>query len=115
MKHEMKLDPVPFSLIKSEKKTYELRLFDEKRRRIRLFDVIEFTCTAPPHEKLCADVVGIHKFDSFKELYFNLPLLKCGYTPEDIDAAKPDDMDAYYSKEQQEQYGVVGIEINVIN
>ena len=37
--------------------------------------------------------------------------MKCGYTKEDIDTASPDDMDKYYTKEEQEKYGVVGIEI----
>lgn len=37
--------------------------------------------------------------------------MKCGYTEEDIASASPDDMDAYYSKEKQKEYGVVGITI----
>ena len=44
----------------------------------------------------------------------NLPLLKCGYTEKDIATASPDDMDFYYSKEKQEKYGVVGIEVEVL-
>ena len=41
----------------------------------------------------------------------NLPLSKCGYTEQELDTASPDDMFAYYSKENQEKYKVVGIEI----
>ena len=37
-----------------------------------------------------------------------------GYTEDDIDTAAPADMDLYYSKEKQEKYGVVGIEIELI-
>ena len=33
------------------------------------------------------------------------------YTEADVDAASPADMDAYYSKEAQQRYGVVGIEL----
>ena len=42
----MKLNPAPFAMIKSGKKTIELRLFDEKRQQIKAGDAIEFTNTA---------------------------------------------------------------------
>jgi ASC-1-like (ASCH) protein len=35
-------------------------------------------------------------------------------TEEDIDTASPEDMEEYYSKEKQAQYGVVGIKITLI-
>ena len=53
-------------------------------------------------------------YASFEELYRELPLLECGYTEEDIDTASPEDMEEYYSKEKQAQYGVVGIKISLI-
>ena len=53
-------------------------------------------------------------FDSFEELYKHLPLMECGYTEEDIHTASPDDMEMYYSKEKQKQYGVIGIQISLI-
>ena len=43
-----------------------------------------------------------------------LPLLKCGYTEENLTTANPADMEEYYSKEQQMQYGVVAFEIERI-
>lgn len=114
MRHEMKLHPAPFEMIARGKKTIELRLYDEKRRKIRVGDEIVFTCTEPPYAALSAEVVGLHRYDSFRELYADLPLLKCGYTEADIDDAGPEDMNAYYSKEQQALYGVVGIEIRLM-
>ena len=56
----------------------------------------------------------LHIFDSFKELYNNLPLLKCGYTEQELDTASADDMLAYYPKEKQDRYKVVGIELELI-
>ncbi|MBQ1852397.1 MAG: ASCH domain-containing protein, partial [Lachnospiraceae bacterium] len=38
----MQLQPEPFDLIKSGAKTIELRLYDEKRRKIRIGDEIVF-------------------------------------------------------------------------
>ena len=58
-----------------------------------------------------ATVAKLHCFESFEALYQSLPLLKCGYTAEDINNAHPSDMEVYYSAEQQKKYGVVGIEL----
>ena len=108
--HNMKLHTVPFEKIKSGSKTIELRLYDEKRQMINPGDTIVFTNTATG-EQLRAKVKKLHRFASFEELYQTLPLLQCGYTAEDIDSASPADMEAYYSKEEQQKYGVVGIEL----
>lgn len=108
--HNMKLNSSPFEMIKSGEKTIELRLFDEKRRQIKEGDKIVFTNTESG-ETMDRRVVRLHRFNSFEELYKVLPLLKCGYTTEDVDKAKPSDMEQYYSAEEQKKYGVVGIEL----
>ena len=108
--HPMKLHASPFEKIKSGEKTIELRLFDEKRRQIKVGDTIAFTNTATG-ETHSTKVLKLHRFDSFEELYAALPLLKCGYTTEDIDTAQPSDMEQYYPVEEQKQYGVIGIEV----
>lgn len=114
MKHFMKLHNEPFMYIKSGLKAIELRLNDEKRRSICVGDEIEFSNTSDKNQTLNCKVVALHHFPSFDELYRSLPLLKCGYTPQDIAAASPSDMDMYYSKEEQQKYGVLGIEIKLI-
>jgi len=38
MKHEMKLYPEPFQMIADGRKTIELRLYDEKRKKIKAGD-----------------------------------------------------------------------------
>ncbi len=108
----MKLWRQPFRAIKQGKKTIELRLYDEKRRKIRVGDVLRFDL-ADGDESLTAEVIKLHVFPSFKQLYERLPLNKCGY--DDVSAAKWTDMEAYYSKEAQAAFGVVGIEIRLIN
>ncbi len=110
MNHNMNLSPVPFEMIKSGQKTIELRLNDEKRQRIKTGDTIIFSNTESG-ERLGVKVKQIHKFESFAQLYKSLPLLSCGYTQADIETAKPEDMDVYYSPERQKEYGVLGIEI----
>ena len=108
--HNMKLKPQPFEMIKSGKKTIELRLLDEKRQLIKVGDTIVFTNTST-NEKIISTVLKLHLFNNFKELYDTLPLLKCGYTPDDVDSAQYSDMEQYYSLEEQEKYGVIGIEL----
>lgn len=114
MTHQMKLHATPFDMIASGKKTVELRLYDEKRRSIGVGDEIVFTHSKDPARALRCRVIALHIFPSFEELYKALPLLKCGYTEQDIVTASPDDMELYYTKEQQKQNGVVGIEIELM-
>ena len=45
MKHTMKLRPNPFRMILCGEKTYELRLYDEKRQCIKIGDEIVFVNT----------------------------------------------------------------------
>ena len=108
--HKMKLNSTPFEMIKSGEKTIELRLYDEKRQRIKVGDKIVFTENTTG-ETLNTTVAKLHKFHTFNDLYASLPLLKCGYTYENVDKATPVDMEQYYSVEEQEKYGVVGIEL----
>lgn len=112
MVHAMKLDPKPFYKIKKGLKTIELRLNDEKRQKISIGDTIEFLNLKNGKEKIKAKVKNLHRFDSFAELYKALPLSDCGYTAGE--KAAPADMDKYYSKEDQLKYGVVGIEIELM-
>ena len=114
VEHYMKLHAEPFEMIKSGRKTIELRLWDEKRQKIKIGDTVVFTNTISG-EKLKATVLNLYRFDSYEELYKELPLLKCGYTEDDIDTAQASDMEAYYSADEQAKYGVVGIEISCMN
>lgn len=108
MKHSMRLNDGPFNSIKGGTKSIELRLNDEKRSLIKKNDLIEFT-NIKTLEKIIVKVVEVYKFSSFDELYKMFDKTILGYGVNDI--ADPKDMEQYYSKEEQEQYGVVGIEI----
>lgn len=56
-------------------------------------------------------VIALHRFDSFRELYENMDLLKCGYDKSNVSSASYTDMEEYYSADDIKKYGVVGIEI----
>ena len=110
--HRMHLDPQAFAAMEDERKTIELRLYDKKRRRIQAGDVIRFESTDDETDVLFARVTGMRFFASFDELYAALPLIACGYAPEELAAASPRDMDKYYAPEDQKKWGVVGIELS---
>ena len=114
MVHNMKLQAVPFEMIKAGQKTFELRLWDAKRQRIRVGDMIDFLSLKNKRDKIRVRVVGLQVFPSFAELYAAVPLLKCGYTAQDIGSADPSDMECYYSKAEQAKWGVVAIELEPV-
>ena len=111
MKHYMNLVPSAYAKIEAETKTIELRLNDEKRRQISVGDEIVFT-NLENNNQIQVKVVDLHRFPSFAELYKNLPLTKCGYA--EGESAHSDDMLAYYPRERELQYGVLGIEIELM-
>lgn len=111
MIHKMRLHDGPFKLIQAGIKTIELRLYDEKRQQIQVGDEIEFT-NRITGEKQLTKVIAIHIYSSFVDLYRNYDKVSLGYRKDEV--AKPEDMEQYYSKEEQENYGVVGIEIRII-
>jgi len=114
MIHHMKLHPLPFSQIECGNKTIELRLYDEKRQKIKIGDTILFTNTEDTQKTLTVRVTALHPFPSFQALYAALPLRACGYTAEEAKTASPRDMDRYYTPEDQARWGVVGIELSVL-
>lgn len=107
----MRLNKEPFEKIKSGTKTIEMRLYDEKRKEIVVGEIIHFI-NRQNDEELTAKVVALHIYPSFKELYKNFDKLKLGYNSDE--EANFKDMEKYYSPEEQEKYGVVGIEIELI-
>ena len=107
--HRMRLEPEPFARIERGEKTWELRLWDEKRRQIRVGDVIRFENTEDETDVLHMEVTELLCFPSFAELYRSVSLADCGYAPGE--PASPEDMDAYYTPEQQARWGVVAIRV----
>ena len=111
MTHFMKLKNEPFMSIKNGLKTIEMRLFDEKRKQIKVGDTIEFT-NIVSLEKLKVKVINLHKFKNFEELYSHFNKTQLGY--KQTENASPNDMNQYYTNEDIEKYGVLGIEIKTI-
>lgn len=108
--HKMKLNDRSFNLIKNGSKIIELRLNDEKRRLIKVNDIIEFT-NRENENKVMVKVINLYKYNNFDDLYKCFDKIALGYSEGEV--ANSCDMEKYYSKEQQEKYGVLGIEIEL--
>lgn len=115
IKHEMMLASEPFEKMKSGQKIIELRLYDERRQTITIGDYIVFYLLNDKRKKLTTEAVCLHIFDDFSQLYESLDLLKCGYTLDDIETARPEEMERYYPPEQIRKYGALGIELRLLH
>ncbi len=113
--HHMTLHAAPFEAIRAKRKTVELRLYDEKRRRVFVGDHIVFS-RRDTDEELTVVVRALHRFSDFAALYTSLlPIMGAvalGYAPGET--ARPEDMALYYTPEEIYRWGVVGIEIELV-
>ncbi len=108
MLHKMKLQENPFERIKNGTKTVEFRLYDEKRKQIKIGDKIEFSKLPDMTEKLLVEVLDLYREESFEKLFRKL------FTDEKEIVEKVKGMYRFYSQEEQDKYGVLGIKIKVI-
>lgn len=113
MNHEMKLNPAPYSAIKTGKKTIEFRLNDEKRQRISVGDTITFSNTAIPELKLYTKVTALHHAESFEKLFSTVPFSACGFDSMMTIQEAVTAMRTYYSEAKEMEYGALGIEIEL--
>lgn len=113
MKHEMRLHTEPFELIKAGKQLIETRLYDEKRQQIQVGDQIVFLKRPECEEQLVVEVIGLSIFKTFKDLFQAIDKSKFGYSEGDTLEDQVNCMRKYYSNEEENKFGVVGIHIEV--
>ena len=111
--HEMKLQPEYYNYILNGTKRIEIRLFDEKRSKIKIGDTIKFLKEPDLKESFKTKVVGLYRYNSFEDLFkdFDISILSDkSMSKEELIGA----LEQFYTKEKQEQYGVLGIKIELI-
>ena len=108
MLHKMRLKESPFERIKNGTKTIEFRLYDEKRKQVKIGDQIEFSKLPDLQERLIVDVIELYREDTFENLFKKL------YINEDEIKKKTKSMYQYYSPEEEKKYGVIGIKISLV-
>lgn len=109
--HKMKLAKSPFDKIVSGDKIIESRLYDKKRQQINIGDQIEFSNNDEPEKKALTNVKALYRYDLFENLFSDFP-------PEYFGGNSKDELiqeiETFYSKEEQEKYGIIGIKIELI-
>lgn len=114
MKHNMKLFEGPVERIKKNTKIIELRLFDDKRKKIKIGDLIIFSKLPDQREKITVEVTGLLIYKTFSELIMDFPASYLGYTEKDKEYLK-NSMYEIYSAEDEKKYGALGIKIKRIS
>ena len=109
MIHKMRLLESPFERTKNRTKTVEFRLYDEKRKQIKIGDKIEFSKLPDEKEKLVVEVIDLYIDNTFEEL-----LKKLDFSQEEIDS-KLKTINSIYTKDQEKEYGVLGIKIKLLS
>lgn len=99
------LDDIYYNKIKDGIKTIECRLNDEKRQKLKIGDIIDFE-NRLTNEILKTEVINLHIYDNFKDLFNAFDKEKLGCNIEDLEQ--------FYTLEDQLKNGVVGIEIKLL-
>ena len=106
MNHSMKLQSKLFDRVAAGKKTIEVRLFDEKRKQIRVGDTITFTKQPHNQDQVMVKVEKLEQYQTFQNLYHaHAPHKYGGGSAEEL----INQIYQYYSKEDEGQYGVLAI------
>jgi ASC-1-like (ASCH) protein len=109
----MQLNDEPFFQMQKGEKTVELRLYDEKRKTVKVGDEILFVRRANQSESVMTKVRALHIYPSFADL-FSTPLFeKAGLSGTREDALLT--MRKFYGEADENRFGVVGIEIVLLN
>ena len=113
MEHILKLQPKYFDYIDKGTKRIELRLYDEKRKKINIGDTIIFRKEPELEIEMKVKVIGLLRYNTFKELFedFNIEVMadKSMTKQELLDV-----LEEFYTPEKQMEYGIIGIRIEKI-
>lgn len=112
-KYYLRLNEEPYKKILSQEKTIEMRLWDEKRQKLKVGDYIIFVNRNDDSQMMKTKVLGLYRFKNFDQLYNYFDKTQLGYGQNE--EANPQDMSKYYDSEDIKKYGVVGIEIKLVD
>lgn len=111
MIHHMKLYDEYFELLKNGSKKIEVRLNDEKRRKIQVGHIIEFTKLPEKDETLKCQVINLQSYETFLDMYESMPFesFGCeGWTMEEMLEGTYE----IYTVEQEKQWGTLAITLS---
>ena len=94
-------------------KELKLDYLMKKRQQIKIGDTIKFLKEPELNESFKARVVGLLRYNSFEEMFkdFDISILSDeSMTKDELIGV----LEQFYTKEKQEQYGVLGIRIELL-
>lgn len=112
--YDMKLQKEYYNYIKNGTKRIEIRLYDEKRQKLKLGDIIKFHLLDNENEYIEVKIIGLLRYKDIETLINNhdMSLL----TKENMPKIELINIfNNIYSKEEQTKYGVLGILFEIIN
>ena len=112
MIHEIKVKEQYYNKIKTKEKIYEVRLFDEKRQKIKIGDIIKINKEPQMVESLNAKVIDLLYFKNFEEMANNLPAKQIGFDGSNWEYIV-NEYHKFYSEQEEQKYGVIAIKIEV--
>ena len=113
MEHELKLQPRYYEYILNGSKDIEIRLYDEKRQKINIGDIIIFKKEPELNESFKVKVVGLLRYENFDSLFNDFTIDRLA----DKSMKKSElleELEKFYTKEKQKEYGVLGIRIEKV-
>lgn len=108
--HQMKLRVPYFEKMAEGTKTIEVRLYDDKRRLIKLGDLIEFSKADNESQKIKIEVVGLLSYKTFKDLVDDFPPEIFGATDK---MTLLEALASFYSCDDEKKFGVLGIRVRI--
>ena len=115
MIHKMSLFSKPFNQVKNSRQTIEVRLFDAKRRRVKLGDTIVFTRLPDKKDKIAVKVFSLSRFRSFRDLFSTFEAAKFGHQKNVKKKWQIQRMYRYYTPKDEQKYGVIAMHIKLDN
>ena len=112
MQYQMKLAKEPFDKIRSGAKKVESRLFDEKRQQLNMGDEIIFSENDHPENTAKTKITGLLRYQSFENLFADHDPALFGGSDRDFLLKE---IKQFYSDEDEQKYGVVGIRLELID
>lgn len=109
--HQMKLGREPYEKIINGEKIIESRIFDAKRSIINVGDDIIFSQNEDSSQTMKTKVIALYRYPSFEKLFSDFP---SSYFGGDGKESLLEEIGKFYSEEDQNTYGVIGIKIEVL-
>lgn len=110
MHYFMGLYDRPFELVASGEKIVEVRLYDRKRRNLKIGDLITFNKLTNPLEDVTVRIKDLTRFPTFKEMYQTIPKEVMGSTDSTLEEMLEKTY-TIYSPEKEQEWGTLAITI----